>query len=207
MNTRRLECPIRMAGLLLAVALVSQACAPQSETTSETEAAPEPTAAAASDEVVYEKGETYEPLFVHTAPSIRYADGKLTLESVGDMTLYFSDRPQRIAGWMATADLMEDWAVGDNSFAQNPPNADLSIIQGEDFLEVVVVLKNPKLIDGDLVYDVEMLEGEMPAAAGATTVFIDPGPVVRQTRRVARRTARRTTRRVERRHDRWDYDH
>ena len=41
-------------------------------------------------------------LFVQNATSMRYADGKLTLVDVSPVTIFFSDRPERIAGNMAT---------------------------------------------------------------------------------------------------------
>jgi hypothetical protein len=94
---------------------------------------------------------------VQTAPSVRYEDGSLILESVNDMTLYFSDRPERITGWMTTVEHVQDWGSGDDSFASDPPNADLSILHGEESLEIVVVLANPRLSGGDLIYDVEIL--------------------------------------------------
>ncbi len=142
-------------------------------------------------------------LLVQTAPSVRYEDGSLILESVNDMTLYFSDRPERITGWMTTVEHVESWASGDDSFASDPPNADLWILDGEESLEIVVVLTNPRLSGGDLIYDVEILEGEMLSSAGPSALFIDivghpltPVSVAG----VARRTSRRTARRVERRH-------
>ena len=42
-------------------------------------------------------------LFVQNANRVTYADGKLTLEGVNPATVMFSDRPERIAGQMATA--------------------------------------------------------------------------------------------------------
>jgi hypothetical protein len=87
----------------------------------------------------------------------------------------------------------------ENSFEVNPPNADLSIYENGEFHEVVVVLTNPVLADGDLTYTVEILEGELLESGGATTLFIDPGPVHRKVRRTSRRTARRVDRRQDRR--------
>jgi hypothetical protein len=41
-------------------------------------------------------------LFVQNAASMSYADGKLVLKGVSPVTVFFSDRPDRIAGNMAT---------------------------------------------------------------------------------------------------------
>ncbi len=137
-------------------------------------------------------------LLVQTAPSVRYGNGALVLESVHDQTLYFSDRPNRIAGWLPTREQIEDWGVGEDNFASDPPNAALSILSGDNVQEIVVVLTNPRLIRGDLVYDVEILEGEMPAAGGPSSLFIDivgapltPVSAAGVSRRTSRRVARR----------------
>lgn len=138
-------------------------------------------------------------LLVQTAPSVRYGNGALVLESVHDQTLYFSDRPNRIAGWLPTREQIEDWGVGEDSFVSDPPNADLSVLTDGEQLQVVVVLKNPRFMDGDLVYDVDILEGEMPAAGGPSSLFIDivGAPLTPVS---AGGVSRRTTRRVARRY-------
>ncbi len=119
------------------------------------------------------------------------------------MTLYFSDRPERITGYMTTAEHVQSWASGDDSFASDPPNTDLSILHGEESLEIVVVLANPRFSDGDLIYDVKILEGELPSSAGPSALFIDSvghplTPV--SVAGVARGTSHRTSRRVACRH-------
>src|SRR5262245_39773304 len=47
-----------------------------------------------------------EMLFVQSAKSATLADGKLTLEGVGATVVFFSDRPKRIAGHMATPEIV-----------------------------------------------------------------------------------------------------
>lgn len=136
-------------------------------------------------------------LLVQVAPSVRYGNGSLVLEAVHDQTLYFSDRPDRITGWVPTTEQIADWGVGEDNFADDPPNADLSVLVDGEELQIVVVLTNPRLTDGDLVYDVEILEGEMPAAGGPSSLFIDivgapmtPMSVAGVSRRTARRVYR-----------------
>ena len=177
---------IRLAAATLVAAIVASACQPAPDTGS----AAESSASQDSAKVNY--------LLVQTAPGVRYADGALVLESVDDMTLYFADRPARSAGWTTTQEVIDQWGSGDDSFAADPPNADLSILSDGESLQIVVVLMNPRLGDGDLTYDVEVLEGEMPAAAGPASLFIDvvgrpltPVSVAGVSRRTSRRVARR----------------
>ena len=64
------------------------------------------------DQQQTEQLETEESMFVQTARGMT-SDGKtLTLEGVTPSTLYFSDRPQRIVGHMATDDFVDLWGHG-----------------------------------------------------------------------------------------------
>jgi hypothetical protein len=98
------------------------------------------------------------------------------LKEVTPSTLYFSDRPKRIVGHMATTDFVELWAEGDNSFEEDPPNAVLAFLESGDQVpeDAVVVIREPRLEDGQLSYSIEALDGTVPAEAGPVTLFIDP---------------------------------
>ena len=128
-------------------------------------------------ETLAEQLETEQSMFVQTAQGIESDGGKLTLQGITPSTLYFSDRPQRVVGHMATTDFVDLWAIGDNSFETDPPNAVLSFLEpGADApVDAVVVLTAPNLTgDGDLSYSIDVLEGEVPAHTGPVTLFIDP---------------------------------
>lgn len=117
-----------------------------------------------------------ESMFVQTAQGVDSASGTLTLKGVTPSTLYFSDRPERVAGQMATSDFVDLWGAGENSFESDPPNAVLSFLEpGGDVPEdAVVVLTEPRLSDGELAYSIDVLEGAVPASTGPVTLFIDP---------------------------------
>jgi hypothetical protein len=120
--------------------------------------------------------ELVEEMFVQVAGGANASDGMLTLHKVSPSTLYFSDRPERIVGHMTTDAFVEDWGMGPNSFAEDPPNAVLSFIEPDADApsDAVVVLRDPELTAPDLQYSIEVLQGEMPASAGPCTLFIDP---------------------------------
>jgi hypothetical protein len=67
------------------------------------------------------------------------------------------------------------WKQGPESFLKDPPNATLSTFQKgkDDLLDVVVTLRNPRLKGKDLSYDVTVISGQLPKAAGPTSLFID----------------------------------
>ncbi len=114
-------------------------------------------------------------LFVQTAKSMSYdsATKQLTLVGVTPVTLFFSDRPERIAGNMTTEAFIPFWKTGSESFLSDPPNADLSILEGGTLRQTVVVLKDPVLEGDQLIYTVDVIDGEMPSRGSEVSVFID----------------------------------
>jgi hypothetical protein len=91
-------------------------------------------------------------LFVQTARGMSFdkASSKLTLRDVSPVTLFFSDRPDRIAGNMKTTAFVPFWSTGKDSFLSDPPNADVSILEGASLRQVVVELQSPALSGNDL---------------------------------------------------------
>ena len=141
-------------------------------------------------------------LFVQNAHKVSLKDNVLTLKGVASDTLYFSDRPDRIVGRITTEKFVDTWAKGSDSFKKDPPNAVLSILHGTETQDIVVVLKKPMLKGDDLIYDVEILDGNKTVSGNACALFIDEigRPLTPLSYAgMARRTSRRTARRVERR--------
>jgi hypothetical protein len=115
-------------------------------------------------------------LFVQTAKNVAYKDGVLTLQDVSPVTAFFSDRPDRIVGHVRNDLFLRQWSEGKNSFKNDPPNAVLSIFnQGARPVGAIVVLSNPRIAGGNLLYDVRPLKGDLPASASESTLFIDGG--------------------------------
>jgi hypothetical protein len=114
-------------------------------------------------------------LFVQTAKSMSFdkSTNILTLVGVSSTTLFFSDRPERIAGNMKTTAFVPFWGKGKDSFLKDSPNADVSIIEGDKLQQVVVVLQVPELIGDTLSYGVKVLQGNMPAKGADVSMFID----------------------------------
>jgi hypothetical protein len=114
-------------------------------------------------------------LFVQTSKSMGFdkAASKLTLDDVSSVTTFFSDRPQRIAGNMRTADFVPFWSDGKDSFLSDPPNADISILDGATLHQIVAVLRDPVLQGDSLNYTVSLVSGDMPTTGADVSVFID----------------------------------
>jgi hypothetical protein len=152
----------RFVAVLAAVILTMAACATTSTTSSK---APAP-----------------QLMFVQSADDLKVdpATSTFRLVKVSQQTLYFSDRPVRIAGHLKMADYLKEWtakAGKDNkdNFGNDPPNATLSVYEpGQpDNTLVAVKITNPVVDGADLIYNYKVLNGKLPANGGATSLFID----------------------------------
>ncbi len=116
-------------------------------------------------------------LFVQNAKGVIFEKATITLKGVSPTTIFFSDRPQRIAGHFTTEEFVNKvWGEGKDNFISDPPNATLSIFQEDKYklaTDVVVKLSHPKLKGDDLTYNVAILEGQMPEKGGECSLFID----------------------------------
>ncbi len=121
-----------------------------------------------------EKGEMAELLFVQNSHDVTLEKGKLTLKKVSPTTIFFTDRPERIAGHMTTKDFVDEWSQGDNSFKADPPNAALSIFGKDEIVDIEVTLMNPQFKGDDLIYDIAILEEDLKPISGQSSLFIDP---------------------------------
>lgn len=118
-------------------------------------------------------------MFVQTADDKKVDAEAMTLRlvNVNQQTLYFSDRPQRIAGHLKMNEYLEEWTMeaGKDNLASDPPNATLSVYEpgNADNTVVVVELNNPLVEGADIIYNYKIIEGTMPASGGASALFID----------------------------------
>lgn len=115
-------------------------------------------------------------MIVLNARGATLKDKKLVLDGVSPNAIVFADRPVRSAGHALTAHVIEEWSdSAPDSFAKIPPNATVSVFNKAKagVVDAVVVLKSPKL-DGDrLVFEVDILEGDLAGGDGAVSVFMD----------------------------------
>jgi hypothetical protein len=122
------------------------------------------------------KLEDIDAMFVQSAASFDLVDDRVVLRSVSNSTIFFSDRPQRIAGHIGTDEFVDLWTEGEDSFANDPPNAVLAFIESGKKApnDVVVTITDPRLEAHDLSYAMTVLEGRLPRHASGCTLFIDP---------------------------------
>jgi len=141
-----------------------------------------------------------ELLFVQEAAAAELEGSALTLKGVKPRTLFFADRPEDIAGYLSYQDYVDMVYEGPDNFEDDPPNATLMILDGDELIPVVMELSAKPRLDGDnMVYDsVKVINGEAPAGGKTAVLFIDtigrpmsPGSVAGVHRRHRRRRRRR----------------
>ena len=120
--------------------------------------------------------EDIEALFAQTASGLTTDGDRVTFHRLSPSTLYFSDRPQRVVGHLTTQQFVDEWGKGENSFADDPPNAVISFVETGDETpeDAIVVLKDPQIEGDSLTYTVDLLEGSLPPKGELVSIFIDP---------------------------------
>ena len=120
-------------------------------------------------------GDEASLLFVQDADGGTLDDDQLTMIEVSPNTGWFTDRPVREAGQMATADFVSLWDEG-ATFDTDPPNADFTCQVDGDTVNVVVELSSPVVNGRTLSYDVVQV-GDTPTGDfdcdGNAHLFID----------------------------------
>ena len=117
-------------------------------------------------------------LFVQNGAGGTLSDTTLILSGVGAQTTWFTDRPYRLAGEFSTAEFLSRWDEGEDSFADDPPNADFTCYTEGKIANYVVELTSPSIIGEDLSYSVlavgefALPETPITCEAGAQ-LFID----------------------------------
>ena len=120
--------------------------------------------------------EACDMLFVQDAKAMVFDGSRLTLKEANPNIIFFCDRPVRIAGHMTRDAFMKLVTEGENSFADNPPNAAVSIVgaKGEVTEAVVTLSKRPLVSGNDMVFPIKVLDGELPNTGETVIMFIDP---------------------------------
>lgn len=112
-------------------------------------------------------------LFVLNADGATLSDGKLTLTGVSSNSIVFSDRPFRSAGHLETRQFIDTWSQGEDNFGIDPPNATISLLDGSNVADAVVMISDPVMEADTLTFTAVVLEGSLDGAKGAAALFID----------------------------------
>ena len=73
-----------------------------------------------------------EALFVQSAHGLTSSAGTVTFHGLAHATLFFADRPQRVVGHLSSRKFVDQWGEGEDSFAEDPPNAVVSFLEDGD---------------------------------------------------------------------------
>ena len=122
------------------------------------------------------KANSIEAMFVQSAHGLSSDNRTVTLHGLAHSTLFFADRPQRVVGHVSSRKFVSEWGQGANSFEEDPPNAVISFLENGEKPpeEVTMILSEPRMDENNLTYNIEILDGKLPAKTGPCALFIDP---------------------------------
>ena len=124
-------------------------------------------------EQVIDSSKDPDTLMVISGKSGDYKNDTLTLTGVPNV-VYFSDRPGRVSGHVSVSDFEKAWLDKSNNFAQDPPNAVLSVLSEDEAPQNAVIELVKVEIDGDtLSFKIKILQGKLPEKFGPSSIFID----------------------------------
>ena len=119
--------------------------------------------------------EDIEALFAQTAHEMTTDGDKVTFHGLSPATLFFSDRPQRVVGHLTTQQFVDEWGKGENSFADDPPNAVISFVERRRDARGRHRRAQGSADRGRLAHlHGRLLEGSLPPKVELVSVFIDP---------------------------------
>ena len=121
-------------------------------------------------------------------PGWLYVQTEATAQMTSDTTLEipftrevfgFADRPDRRSAYFTASEFEAFWSEeGANSFTEDPPNAVLTWLNGEEQREAEVIINNATVysdgVQESLVYEVTVETGQMPdAQMSSVSLFVD----------------------------------
>jgi hypothetical protein len=120
--------------------------------------------------------EICQALFVQDAKGVELKKDSIILKEPNDHLIFFCDRPVREAGFLTWDAFMDSVTSGENSFAQNPPNASLTIVDNEGQIHelILFLMGEPIKAENKITFPVEYIIGGPYPIDGKVVMFIDP---------------------------------
>ena len=104
-------------------------------------------------------------LFVQNADGGTLTESALMLTGVSPQTGWFTDRPNRYAGQVTTENFVAYWDEGENFFAHDPPDANVTCEVDGTVKNYVVELTEPRFDGVNLSYAVDLIGDESLSSA------------------------------------------
>ena len=120
-------------------------------------------------------------LYVLRAESGSTQGDRIVFNNADDKLVYFSDRPERLAGTLPLPTLPTLWTRGKESFQKTPPNAALALYENgishegehEEPETVIITLTDVDVSDDEVSFKYAVIQGTIPNDFGECSIFID----------------------------------
>lgn len=137
------------------------------------------TSMALSPLAVSAEDKTPDWLFVQTASAFTLDGSRLTLPFEREV-FAFTDRPNRMHGYLNAHELEGLWQMGGDDFAKNPPNAVLTWLAESEIrlAEIELIAVSVGDHGRSITYEMTPEAGaEIPSSAAYVSLFIDSAPI------------------------------
>ena len=131
--------------------------------------------ASAQDSDVPDQTRPPSYFFVQSGKSLEVTSETITLVDARSKTTSITDRPDRIVDQLSNETFAARWDEGEDSFADDPPNA---VVMVGGHRPVIVVLTDIAVSANRITYDYELLHGRFPYKSAPTTIVIDDAAVL-----------------------------
>jgi hypothetical protein len=109
-------------------------------------------------------------LYVLNATSGSHKKECLKLEGIPS-AIYFSDRPNRIAGHISLEKFADQWKK--EEYKKDPPNGSLAILEEKSEEQIIIELSSPKVKDSSITFKIKSIKGKIPEEFKSCALFID----------------------------------
>lgn len=115
-------------------------------------------------------------MYVQSARGMNFDGRRLVLVGLTPATIYLTGQPARNMGHLPTGMFLDRWYADAGSFPTRPVAAVLSFLDVRDRhqCDAQVDIALPRILDSGIVYEANVLGGDMPSSSGGCTLFIRP---------------------------------
>ncbi|MEQ9617571.1 MAG: hypothetical protein RIG61_00160 [Deltaproteobacteria bacterium] len=111
-------------------------------------------------------------LFILTADTGSFKDGKLTLNGI-PIVAFYALGVKREAGHFFVEDFIKIWNTKAVLLKADPPNGTLNVVEDGKSFSCVIELSDPGAGVNAITFRARVLEGELPDSFGPSSLFLD----------------------------------
>lgn len=125
----------------------------------------------AAAENVIDDSKTHEYLFILTADTGTFKDGKLTLNGT-PIVAFYAIAEKRHDGHFFSEQFVKMWDTTAVILKADPPNGTINILDDKGSYSAVMEFSEPQADINTITFKARVLEGDVPASFNSTSMFL-----------------------------------